>query len=111
MGIDPRKDHKEKGIFIMPMSGMSLENQCISKFFIAHTRDKEGYKTTWYDAIDAPDSQVEFYNVNIPKADGPLYFIVETYTRDFVPIECTEGKANNFNGFALVTHPMAYIEV
>jgi len=92
------------------MKGLSRQNECLTQFYIAHTLDKQGYQSTWYDAIDVPDKQFAYYYAKIPKSDGPLYFIIETYTRDVVPVECTKGSYTQPGGMKLgVTHPLAYI--
>jgi len=92
------------------MVGLSRSKRCITQFYIAHTREKEGYKTTWYDAIDVPDSKLKSFFARIPKKDEPVYFVVETYTRDVVPVECTKGTYRQPGGMRVgVTHPLAYV--
>ena len=55
LGVDPRTSNAQ-GIFVMPKSGIAKDTACFESFFIAHIHDQDGYKDTWYDAINQDET-------------------------------------------------------
>ena len=113
--IDPTTSHNE-GIFFIPMTtfGNTAEDyNCIFSFEIAHMRDSEGYKDAWYDEIDNTNEETytSFY-ITVPANDGALYFTVESYYQEIVPLECTTGTVNLGGGTTgTLTSPLLDYEV
>lgn len=99
LGIDPRTSDQQ-GIFAIPMSTFGNSGiDCIENYEIAHMRDSEGYKASWYDAENM-DDQSHNYFVTVPANDGALYFTVETYYQEIVPNECSYGTFTYSGGSA-----------
>lgn len=91
----------------MPISTFTDTSQnCIYSYQIAHLRESDGYKRTYYDQ-DGDDANLKNFYVTVPAVDGDLYFMAETYYQDMVPEECTTGTYQG-NG---VNSPVADVTV
>ena len=58
--------------------------RCTGGFQIGVYRDAEGYSNNWFDE-EADNGKVHYYDIEIPKKDGDLYFSVETYYYATIP--------------------------
>ena len=75
MGVDPRVDDKNYGIFIVPVW---LVPVCFDWFYIGHNREVEGYKYSYYDVENADERQYTFTYTPNTFSDS-LYVTVGTY--------------------------------
>ena len=64
--------------------------KCFDELDVAHYRDGEGYRLSWYD-MEGDLGFVNDYTIHVPKQDGDLYFTVESYYANMVPISCLSG--------------------
>ena len=63
---------------------------CFYYFTVGHYLDKDGYASTWYDQDD-DDGTLKTYTATIPKREGYLFFMVESYLYKMLPRSCTEN--------------------
>jgi len=92
------------------MSALSSENgakPCLEKLYVGHIKEEGelGYKPAWYDQIGDEGEETAFY-FTPPRAVGDLYFTVETYPFDVVPVECTRTAINTPTGTQIVLSPV-----
>lgn len=65
--------------------------KCFDEYQIAHYRDVEGYKRSWYDRDNVFETLFHDhldYNIDIPANDGDLYITTETYYINTVSTGC-----------------------
>ena len=87
-GIDPLKG--DDGIFFVDHEHLKI---CFDMLAIAHYRDEQGYKTTWFD-VEKDDETKKQFSFVVPQGNlGPIYVMVETYMHNIVPEECNRETA------------------
>ena len=82
---------------------------CFKDVHIAHVKDNEDFKRTWYDVIDADEGNYTFYyeaSTNV----HPVYFTVETYSYEIVASRCTHHYSKNRH-MGLVEAPIADLNI
>lgn len=65
--------------------------KCFDEFQLAHYRDAEGYKRSWYDRDNVFETIFHDhldYHIDIPAKDGDLYISAETYFINTVSTGC-----------------------
>lgn len=90
-----------------------INEACLYDYQIAHTRDSEGYKRSWYDVENADENFKTIY-VTIPEKSGDLYFTVESYYRNMVPSSCTTGTFTSTDSNAASSNsdkPLVYFSL
>jgi len=108
LGVDPRTDHDESGLFVVPNSKF-IGDTCFDSYSIGHNREAEGYEDTWYDAENMDESYKQYtFQVDYSSTTSDIYFTVETYSHAIIPLECTTGK---YSAGGTVNYPVAFVEV
>jgi len=85
-------------MFIIPKELIVSESYCFEAIEIVFMRDDEGYTDSWYDMIDADESEYAF-GFQVPNdasftSDIDFLFVtVETYYMQIVPSTCIHGVA------------------
>lgn len=75
----------------MPINNM-IGNKCIDNYQLAHQRESEGYKSTWYDTDNDSDGLQHQYTFTVDSsASSDIYFQVMTYAQGIIPMSCTKG--------------------
>lgn len=75
-GVDPTTSNTD-GIFFVEFEDII---KCFHSLNIAHYRDNEGYKDTWYDVENELGSPfVKTLTFTVPDQDGDLYLSTESY--------------------------------
>ena len=91
--FDPRaQDADETGLFIAPIEAFQNNEDvgyCFDAIYVGHVRDE--FKQTWYDVIDADESEYTFH-YEASTNTHPVYFMAETYYYEIVPPECTTRR-------------------
>ena len=75
---------------------------CFLDYQIAHQRSAEGYKDAWYDA-EGMDEEMHMYAITPPAKSGDLYFSVESYFLNMIPLGCSSGSYTYTSGGQQVT--------
>lgn len=70
-------------------------------------RNNQSYTDVWYDANNIGETAHQYYYTPTSK-DGDLYFTVETYPYQVIPMVCL-GAVNSFG--STVSYPIVYIKV
>lgn len=104
-GFDPTSS-TTYGIFVVPMEAM--RNQyCFDYAEIGHVRDDEGFVETWYD-VTGDDEAFHTFTFAPTSFNSDIYFSVETYSYNLIPLTCTTGTLNNGQS---VTAPATYYTI
>ena len=61
LGVDPRLSADSDGIFIVPKSALKKNTGCFAEYNIGHMKQSEGYKDTWYDALDQGENMTSYF--------------------------------------------------
>jgi hypothetical protein len=105
-GFDPREeDPEETGLFIVPFEAF-LDNPgigyCFVNIQIGHNRADEDYEEQWYDVIDASDDEEYTFFATGDTSWKPIYFTVETYGFNIIPLECTTAYDDDIEMYSEV---------
>lgn len=91
-GFDPTSS-QSKGMFVVPMDAFK-NKYCFNYIEIGHMRDDEGFVETWYDVTN-DDESYHTFTFTPTSFNSDIYFTVETYFYNLIPLSCTTGTLNN----------------
>lgn len=68
--------------------------KCFDLVSIAHYRDHQGFRRTWYD-VESDQGKISTFKFTVPQDNlGPLYITVDSYMHNIVPDSprCLDGE-------------------
>ena len=97
---------------MVPIENLIGED-CFHSYNIAHMRDTEGYRNTWYDKEDDEDNVWSSYEfTTYPTIQSDIYFSVATYSNGIVPNECTtKNVEDEYGEWYQTTVPISFISI